>query len=127
MKKFVMLLALVLGFSLTGFCDRVHVRNTTADIIYVRVSFNDGTDCVPDNDIVICINAYEGVTVDEPERPFTVRVYTDCPIPDATTESWRHNPFMGCTDPAIFSETPYIIEWVWAPAEPTPWGIIISL
>lgn len=119
MKKMLVAFCLIF-YTFNVFADPIQVGNATDDLVQVRVGYGDG--CAATMWVTMCIAPSSSGIAEGPGIPFVVRVMTNCPDADPTTESWTFNPWGGC---AGFEDTiPYSILWSGG-ADGNSWGATI--
>jgi hypothetical protein len=126
--RLLLVVLLAFGFSFTSLAAGLQIYNGTDHTVYVKVGLNDGTDCVPDSWITVCIPAMSTSTHTITDVPFSVRVWTPAAgcTPDYSAESWQHNlVWSSCADAPTSDTNPYSMTWYhpW----PTSWGINIEV
>lgn len=119
---------LAFGFAFNSSAVGIQIYNGTDHTVFVKVSLNDGTDCVLDSWITVCVAAGTRHTQTIFNTPFTVRVWTQsmsC-TPVVASESWQHNTtWTGCTLPPVDDNNPYTMTWYHM--TPSSWGINIEV
>lgn len=115
--------------TINAMADEIRITNSTATPVHVRIGINDGSDCIPDSWIIVCIDAggvyYNAGVVG---TPFTIRVWErtgpGC-SPDWSTESWQHNvSWTSCAVVPVSDTDPYTITW-WHPSA-SVWSVVIE-